>query len=140
MAHMAKIGKWGTSLALRLPAEIVDELRLGPGDRVLLGVVGDELVGRRVAADELTVEDLFAGYAPGALVDAYAAEAIDWGPDVCAEIVPPYGLQEDAPDAAPGDDELVEKISDVLSALRAGRATIRPVPAAGGRGRRRTPR
>lgn len=142
MAHMAKIGKWGTSFGVRLPSEIVDEMRLASGDRLMISVVGDELVGRRVAADELTTEDLFAGYAPGELADAYAEQAaeFDWGPDVGAEIVPPYGAEGEPRGTGPGDEDLAAKITDVLSALRAGRATIHPVPEADegpGRQRRR---
>lgn len=36
-----KIAKWGNSLALRIPAEVVDRLKLAPGDEVQIDVTGD---------------------------------------------------------------------------------------------------
>lgn len=36
-----QVGKWGNSLAIRLPAHIVNQLRLREGDEIVVGVTAD---------------------------------------------------------------------------------------------------
>lgn len=36
-----KLAKWGNSLALRIPADVAEKLKLSPGQEVLLEVVSD---------------------------------------------------------------------------------------------------
>jgi antitoxin MazE len=36
-----KLAKWGNSLALRIPAEVVEQLKLSPGDEVEISVAND---------------------------------------------------------------------------------------------------
>jgi len=85
-----RIGRWGQALAVRLPAEMADSMKLEIGDVLAVEQRGDELVFR--AADKpMTLDSLFAGLDPAASRRAYAAQAaeIDWGEDVGEEIVPP---------------------------------------------------
>ena len=35
-----KLAKWGNSLALRIPADVAEELNLAPGDEVQLSIAG----------------------------------------------------------------------------------------------------
>jgi len=35
-----KVSKWGNSLAIRIPAEVVDQLNLAPGDEIKIQVTG----------------------------------------------------------------------------------------------------
>ncbi len=36
-----KLAKWGNSLALRIPAEVVEQLKLAPGEELEIKVIGD---------------------------------------------------------------------------------------------------
>ena len=36
-----KLAKWGNSLALRIPAEVAEKLRLSPGEEVELQITGE---------------------------------------------------------------------------------------------------
>ena len=52
-----QVAKWGNSLAVRLPAELVRELGLKEGDRIDLEKAQDHLAVRR----RPTAEDILAG-------------------------------------------------------------------------------
>ncbi len=54
------VGKWGNNLAVRLPGEIVDAIRLRDGERVDIVCQDDEVVIRRTEKP-VTLAGLFAG-------------------------------------------------------------------------------
>jgi antitoxin component of MazEF toxin-antitoxin module len=80
------VGRWGNNLAVRLPGEIVDAIKLRDGERVEIEAHDGEAVIRR-AQSRITLEDLFRGKS----VDAWRADyagAYDWGADIGREIIP----------------------------------------------------
>jgi antitoxin MazE len=79
------IGKWGKSLALRIPGEIAKAAGLRDGERVEIAADDGNIAIRR-ARPHFTVEELFRGGSPRKWRAAYAG-AFDWGPDVGREIV-----------------------------------------------------
>ena len=81
----AVIGKWGNSLALRLPSEVVDAAQVRDGERVNVEARDGSIVIRR-AAPQFTLEQLFRGKTPEEWRALYAV-AYDWGPDVGREII-----------------------------------------------------
>jgi antitoxin MazE len=84
MTH-AILGRWGKSLALRLPHEIASKLNLREGEIVEVDAGGDSIIIQR-AKHQYTIEELFAGRSPEEWRATYAG-AYDWGPDVGREIV-----------------------------------------------------
>ena len=82
----AIVGRWGRSLAIRLPAEIVGKLSLTDGASVEMEQRDGELVIRK-AARPPTLKDLFHGKSPEEWREIYRDHAIDWGPDVGREVV-----------------------------------------------------
>jgi antitoxin MazE len=80
------IGKWGRTLAIRLPRDIVKDARLTSGERLNIEThAGGEIILRRVAP-HFTLEELFRGKSAEEWRAAYA-NAFDWGPDVGREVV-----------------------------------------------------
>ena len=79
------VGKWGKSLAVRIPGEVVKAARLSDGERVEIDTRDGDIVIRR-AAPHFTLEELFRGKSPRAWRAIYA-RAFEWGPDVGREIV-----------------------------------------------------
>jgi len=79
------IGKWGKSLAIRLPGEIVKAAGLSNGERLDIETHDGEIVIRRTAP-HFTLEELFRGKSPEEWRADYAG-VFDWGPDVSREIV-----------------------------------------------------
>ena len=79
------IGKWGKSLAIRLPGEIVKAAGLSNGERLDIKTHDGEIVIRRTVP-HFTLEELFRGKSPEEWRADYAG-AFDWGPDVGREIV-----------------------------------------------------
>jgi antitoxin MazE len=82
----AIIGRWGRSLAVRIPAEVASAAGLDEGERVDVGAQNGEVVIRR-AAPRFTLAELFRGKSAAEWRRDYAG-AYDWGPDVGREIVP----------------------------------------------------
>ena len=82
----ATVGRWGKSLAVRIPGEIADAAGLIEGERVQIETQDAEIVIRRAPA-RFTLEELFRGKTPEEWRALYA-DAYDWGPDVGREIVP----------------------------------------------------
>ncbi len=80
------VGKWGNNLAVRLPGEIVQTIRLHDGERVEVDVQDGGIVIRR-AEPPVVLGALFQGKTPEEWRAAYA-EAYEWGPDLGREIVP----------------------------------------------------
>ena len=84
MTH-AILGRWGKSLALRLPQDIASKLDLREGDILEVDTNADTVVIQR-AKRGFTLQDLFAGRSPAEWRALYAG-AYDWGPDVGREII-----------------------------------------------------
>jgi antitoxin MazE len=81
----ATIGRWGRSLAVRIPGEIANAAGLSDGERVEVETRDGDIVIRRLAP-RFTLEGLFQGKSPEEWRAAYA-DAFDWGPDVGREVV-----------------------------------------------------
>jgi len=79
------VGKWGKSLAIRLPGEVVRATGLNNGERPDIETRDREIVIRR-AVPRFTLEELFRGKTPAEWRAAYA-RAFDWGPDIGREVV-----------------------------------------------------
>ncbi|MBN9561097.1 MAG: AbrB/MazE/SpoVT family DNA-binding domain-containing protein [Alphaproteobacteria bacterium] len=82
---VAVVGRWGKSLAVRLPGEIAGELGIRDGERVQVDTHEGAIVIRR-AEPEPTLEELFAGRTAAAWRAEFAG-ALDRGGDVGREIV-----------------------------------------------------
>lgn len=81
----ATVGKWGKTLAIRFPGEVVRTTQLREGERVEIEAHEGEIVIRR-AAREVRVEELFRGKTPEEWRALYRG-AFDWGPDLGRECV-----------------------------------------------------
>lgn len=82
---VAIIGRWGRSLAVRLPADISEEMGLAEGQGVDIIPRGAEMVIRKTVPP-VTLEDLFGGKSPAEWRALYAG-SYEWGPDQGREIV-----------------------------------------------------
>ena len=81
----AIVGRWGRSLAVRLPGDVARAVGIGDGERVDIEARDGEVV-IRPAAPHFTLQELFTGKSPQQWRAAYAS-AFDWGPDVGREAV-----------------------------------------------------
>jgi antitoxin MazE len=81
----AIVGKWGKSLAVRLPGEVASAAGICAGERVEIEARDGGIVIRR-AAPYFTLAELFHGKSPREWRQSYAG-AYDWGPDRGREIV-----------------------------------------------------
>jgi antitoxin MazE len=81
----AIVGRWGKSLAVRIPGEVATAAGIGGGERVEVEARDGDIVIRR-AAPRFTVEELFRGKTAQEWRAAYAG-AYDWGADVGREVV-----------------------------------------------------
>jgi antitoxin MazE len=79
------VGRWGRSLAIRLPGDIAGETGLKEGGRVDVEARDGMVVIQR-AVPRFTLKELFAGKSPEEWREAYAG-VFDWGPDIGREIV-----------------------------------------------------
>ncbi|HWB51666.1 MAG TPA: AbrB/MazE/SpoVT family DNA-binding domain-containing protein [Stellaceae bacterium] len=80
----AIIGKWGKSLAVRLPLDIVTAVDLHGGERVDIETRGNDIIIRRSDADALTdaaaaAEEILAERENYSLGDVSIRELIDEG-------------------------------------------------------------
>lgn len=80
-AHKTQIAKWGNSLAVRLPRQIIESARLREGDPLSLSVGNDGAVIIRPAHQKYRLEDLVAGINSGNRHDE-----TDWGGPVGKEL------------------------------------------------------
>jgi antitoxin MazE len=83
------VAKWGNSLGLRLPKQLVEELGLAPGSQLELAREGTRLVAEtsnRRQIPRYRLEDLVAEMKRLGGRDA-EPETIEWGPDVGSEII-----------------------------------------------------
>jgi antitoxin MazE len=81
----AIVGRWGKSLAVRIPGEVANAAGLGGGERVEVEARDGDIVIRR-AAPQFTLEELFRGKTAQQWRALYAG-AYDWGTDVGREAV-----------------------------------------------------
>ena len=81
----AIIGRWGKSLAVRIPAEIADAAGIGDGERVEIETRDGAVVIHR-APPRFSLDELFRGKSSAEWRQAYAG-AYDWGPDLGREAV-----------------------------------------------------
>jgi len=81
----AIVGRWGKSLAVRIPGEVATAAGIGGGERVEVEARDGDIVIRR-AAPRFTLEELFRGKTARQWRAAYAG-AYDWGADVGREAV-----------------------------------------------------
>ncbi|HVC56799.1 MAG TPA: AbrB/MazE/SpoVT family DNA-binding domain-containing protein [Stellaceae bacterium] len=81
----AVIGRWGKSLAVRIPAEIAHAAGIGDGERVEIETRDGGIVIHR-APPHFTLDELFRGKSAAEWRQAYAG-AYDWGPDLGRETV-----------------------------------------------------
>ncbi len=80
-ANKTQIAKWGNSLAVRLPRQIIESARLREGDQLNLSVAKNGAVIIRPARQKYRLEDLVAGITSSNLHDE-----TDWGGPVGEEI------------------------------------------------------
>lgn len=81
----AIVGRWGKSLAVRLPVELAAEAGLREGQKIELAAVKGEIV-IRPAQRPTDVEQWFAGRTTEEWRALYR-NSYDWGPDVGREII-----------------------------------------------------
>jgi antitoxin MazE len=81
IAKKSQLAKWGNSLAVRLPRQIIETARLREGDPLNLSVGKDGAVIIRPARQKYRLEDLVAEITPGNRHDE-----TDWGEPVGKEI------------------------------------------------------
>lgn len=81
----ATVGRWGKSLAVRIPADLAGRLALADGAAVEVEQRGDEIVIRKMKRP-LTIEEMFKGKSPEEWRAMYAGSD-PWGPDVGREIM-----------------------------------------------------
>jgi antitoxin MazE len=81
----AIVGRWGKSLAVRIPGEVANAAGIGGGERVEVEARDGDIVIRR-AVPRFTLEELFRGKTAEQWRALYAG-AYDWGPDVGREAV-----------------------------------------------------
>jgi len=95
-----KIGRWGNSAGVRIPASALTAAGLAVGDKVEV-MARDGVVEVRAKGRVPSVEELFAEAAKeyGKLEPP---ELLDWGPDRGAEIID----DDDWSDIAPTDEEM----------------------------------
>lgn len=80
-----KIQKWGNSYAVRIPKSFIEDLKLKEGFEVNLTVQNKTLIMKEVKQKKYTLKELLKGMNPKNM-----HELVDWGPDVGAEILPPW--------------------------------------------------
>jgi antitoxin MazE len=79
------VGKWGKSLAIRLPSDIAKAVGLSDGERVEVAAQQDSIIVRRTVP-RFTLDELFEGKTPEQWRAAYK-DAFDWGADRGREVV-----------------------------------------------------
>ena len=72
MAYRSKLGRWGNSFAVRIPAHLIKELELSEGETLLIEVQGKEIVVKPEKGNRL--EDLIKKINP-----ENVHGEIDWG-------------------------------------------------------------
>lgn len=75
----AQIGKWGNSLAIRLPKYVTEELKLEVADRIDCRIESGKIVIELLKDDDLTLEELLA-------MPLEKEEEVNWGESQGEEI------------------------------------------------------
>jgi antitoxin MazE len=81
----ATVGRWGKSLAVRIPSDLAGRLALSEGATVEVEQRDDEIVIRK-GKRPLTIAEMFKGKSPEEWRAMYAGSD-PWGPDVGREII-----------------------------------------------------
>lgn len=81
----ATVGKWGKSLAVRIPGELAARAGVADGTQVQVEAHPGEIVVRPVVR-QVSLAELFQGKSAEQWRAAYAG-AFDWGPEVGREVV-----------------------------------------------------
>jgi len=81
MAAKAQLGRWGNSLAVRLPKHVAEEAGLREGDDLILEVEAQGLVAIKLAQRTLLLTELVSQITPHNL-----HREVKWGGPVGAEI------------------------------------------------------
>jgi antitoxin component of MazEF toxin-antitoxin module len=81
----ATVGRWGKSLAVRLPGEVARSAGFRDGERVEVETRDGDIVIRHAAAS-FELKELFKGKTPKEWRALYS-RAFDWGPDRGREII-----------------------------------------------------
>ncbi len=81
------VSKWGNSLGIRIPANVISALSIKNGDSISYELKNNELILRK----ELSTKEMFEQFYKKpmdeiTLEDVGVAEDIDWGSDVGGEI------------------------------------------------------
>ena len=82
---LVTVGRWGKSLAVRLPTEVASQAGIADGARVRVETREGAIIIRR-ALPEPTLKEMFVGKSAAAWRAEFAG-AFDWGSDVGREIV-----------------------------------------------------
>jgi antitoxin MazE len=81
VAHKGQLAKWGNSLAVRLPRQIVETARLREGDPLNLSVGKDGAVVMRPTRRKYRLEELVSG-----ITARNRHDETDWGEPVGKEL------------------------------------------------------
>ena len=76
----ATIKKWGNSLGLRLPSELLKEIGLSDGSKVILSKSGNDILVHKDSS-KLTLDKLFEGYK-----EEYFPEEVEFDNDIGNEV------------------------------------------------------
>jgi antitoxin MazE len=84
-----RVSRWGNSLGIRIPKDIIDKIGLAEGMKVEIEAHGAEVVIKRVEPKlRYSLEGLLAGFTPELRRELRVASAeVDLGPDVGREVV-----------------------------------------------------
>ena len=77
---LATLQKWGNSNGIRIPKSLLDTLRWGSNEELVISAADGKLIIER-AKKRKNIKELFDGYE-----DGYTPEEIDWGAPVGKEI------------------------------------------------------
>lgn len=81
-----ELGKWGNSIALRIPAKVVKDMGVTAGSSVEITQKGNQLILTPSKPKKISRKERLARMI--ADLDKYGPdELLDWGPDVGREIV-----------------------------------------------------
>lgn len=82
-----KIAEWGNSLGLRVPKAVADQLGLKAGSEVEMTLQGDSATIAPATPARPRLEEMVAEMKRLLAAGAETPEAVEWGPDVGAEII-----------------------------------------------------
>jgi len=84
MAHTMRVNRWGNSLGIRFPSELVNHVQLKEKSLVEISTDGSKIIITKAVEKEprKTIQELFAQYPTDFIED----EEIDWGDPVGGEV------------------------------------------------------